>query len=180
MCIIVDTNNLGRVFNPKNSEHSEYIPVFDWILKGSGKLVIGGSTFDKEISLNRWFLPFLSQLSRIGKVIKIDNEKVDELTDHISKEVKFHRDFDDQHIVSLLAVSGCKLICSDDSRAYPYFTKSDFYNHGHRPKIYSSSRNKDLLTENNICEKCKPLLKLNKLTIQLLEVVRDKSIKKEG
>jgi len=179
MCIVVDTNNIARVFNPKNSEHQEFIPVFDWILKGSGKLVIGGSTFEKEIVLNKWFLPFLGELSRKGKVLRVATEKVDHLRDKIIEETEDHRDFDDQHIVSLLAISGCKLICSSDVRAYPYFTKSDFYNNGHRPKIYSSSRNKDLLIDHNICEQCKPSIKLNKGTVDVLDALREKCVKKD-
>ncbi|MCX3266565.1 hypothetical protein [Pedobacter agri] len=178
MCIVVDTNNLVRVFNPKNTDHDQFEPVFNWIIRGSGKLVIGGSTFEQEIILNKWFLPFLGELSRRGKVLRIPSDKVDELRDKIIEETEQHRDFDDQHIVSLLALSGCKLICSSDSRAYPFFVKSDYYNSGHKPKIYSSSRNRDLLVDSNICDRCKPNVKLNKVTVDFLATVRDKCIAK--
>lgn len=170
MCIIVDVNNLARVFNPKNAEHNEFIPVYEWILTGSGKLVIGGSTFDKEISINKWFLPFLSQLSRIGKVIKMPNEIVDVLEEKIKIETPIGVDFDDQHLVSLLAVSKCKLICSDDNRAYEHF-KNNINLNGHRAKIYSSSRNRDLLIDRNICDHCKPAKKISKDQSSVLKVI---------
>lgn len=171
MCIIVDSNNVNRVFHPNNKERLEFLPVYQWIISGNGKLVIGGSKFHNELKKNQWFMPLLSQLSRVGKVLNVPALKVDQLTEEIKLTIREGEDFDDPHIVSLLALSGCKLICSADKRAYPYFTKSDFFTKSHRPKIYSSSRNKDLLKDQNICDMCKPTSKINKETLQFLSSV---------
>lgn len=68
-----------------------------------------------------------------------------------------HPDFDDPHLVGLLRVSGCKLICSLDSRAFPYFRHSLFFNPAsNRPRIYSTLSNSSLLCDRQIADVCKP------------------------
>lgn len=45
MAIIIDANCLARVFDKTNIEHDEFVPVFDWIVNGKGKLIYGGSKY---------------------------------------------------------------------------------------------------------------------------------------
>jgi len=154
MCIIIDTNSLANVFKTSSQNHEEFEPVLKWIIEGKGKVVFGGSKYISEIGLG--YAKLFNELRNTKKAVKIDNEKVDQLEVKLKSLIK-HADFDDQHIVALLVVSGCKLICSEDRRAYPYFRNSLFFKYAkNRPKIYRGRTNYSLLTDNNISKICKP------------------------
>ncbi|GGB30701.1 hypothetical protein [Mucilaginibacter rubeus] len=152
MCIIIDTNTLGPVFNCENVNHSTFKPVYNWIIEGQGKVVYGGTKYLEEISKYRRIFKVLKD---INKAISIDNEKVDLMTIEASKAIA-HPDFDDQHLIGLLLVSKCKLICSDDKRAYPFFTHSLFFKARNRPKIYHTLKGISLLDPKYISEICLP------------------------
>jgi len=153
MCIIVDTNTLASVFNQDSTNHSEFKPVFDWIIDGKGVVVYGGSKYIRELGKYR---RLFAELTTARQAVLIDNAKVDEATDLAASKVQ-HVDFDDPHLVGLLMVSGCKLICSLDSRAYPFFRHLAFFSPaGKKPKIYRGKTNADLLADKNIAEICKP------------------------
>ncbi len=68
-----------------------------------------------------------------------------------------HPNFDDQHLVALLIISGCKLICSLDERAYLFFKHKEFFEKASkRPKIFKGTKqNKNLLNDKNITGICK-------------------------
>src|ERR1017187_6880909 len=109
MCIIIDTNTLASVFKQNSANHAQFKPVFDWIVEGKGKVVLGGSKYASELGKYR---RFFSLLEKVGKAVSISNESVDK-EQVIVSEMIVHHDFDDQHLVGLLRVSKCKLICSE-------------------------------------------------------------------
>src|SRR5690606_38063917 len=123
MCIVIDTNCMASVFKPSTQDHSEFAPVLNWIFKGKGKLIIGGSDYLREIS---GFIGLITELSKVNKVVKIINEEVDTENENL-KGLIDHKDYDDSHIIALLSISNCKLICSKDQRAYPFFKKRELY-----------------------------------------------------
>ena len=158
MCIIIDANTLGRVFNQKSTEHEEFEPVLNWILNGRGKFVIGGSKYMREIGAK--YLGLFSEFGKVNKAVKVDNQLVNDMEIWAAAQVN-DIDFDDPHLVALLLVSKCKLICSLDKRAYPFFTHKTFFPPGiDKPKIYSRKSNSDLLIDGNIAAICKPVKKL--------------------
>ncbi|WP_211342565.1 hypothetical protein, partial [Permianibacter aggregans] len=71
-----------------------------------------------------------------------------------------------------LLESGCKIVVSTDSRAYPYFTKPEWFGGAKKvPKIYcdkSAARAKEILANRNVAELCKPCVKPNKAERVLL------------
>lgn len=160
MCIIIDTNTLVNVFDSTSSEHNEFIPVFEWIYKGKGKVVYGGTEYFKELKKLPKMLTLFTELNKLRKGIYVSNLEVDKKA-QIAADMIQHRDFDDQHLIGLLQESKCMLICSLDKRAYPYFTHNSFFS-SKKPKIYRSKSNSDLLVEKNIAEICKPCLKTTK------------------
>jgi hypothetical protein len=169
MCLIIDINALAPVFDSKNTLHNEFEPVKSWILEGRGKVVYGGSKYLAELSKTKYLGLFL-QLRKAEKACYVENKLVDEAENDISAEIS-SKDFDDQHLVALLLVSRCKLICSLDKRAYPYFTNSKFFKPTtNRPKIYRQKSNSDLLCPQNmaeICLPCNPTTKLQRKQIPL-------------
>lgn len=161
MCIVVDTNSMASVFKATSSDHEEFKPVKDWIIEGKGKLVIGGSDYLREISS---YIAIITELSKANKVIRLNLEDIDSETSILKDKIE-HKNYDDPHIIALLSISRCRLICSKDSRAYPYFKNGNLYKNRKAPLIYKSSRNKNLLCDRNISEVCLPCIKLKKETV---------------
>ncbi|MDH1840491.1 hypothetical protein ACEUCT_07640 [Aeromonas caviae] len=171
MCLVIDMNTIPVIFNPQSEHHEKYKPVLDWIIHGKGKMVCGGTKYWDELQRIGKYIRFFNQLNKAGKVVKIDDGKVDEKM----KELMIlctDPDFDDPHIAALLIVSGCKVICTEDERSYPYIRNKCWYPKGRNiPKIYKKTSFKiasKLLIDDNIAEICLPCLKLNKEQANIL------------
>jgi hypothetical protein len=168
MCIVVDTNAMSNVFNSKDSMHLEFLPVYDWIINGRGKLVFGGSEYRKELKNLPRYLFFLKILGDLNKCVVIDNELVDSIDKDLKKTIN-DKKCDDSHLIAIIISSGCRLICTSDISSYKYVKRPDLYPKGcNIPLYYTSSTNSKLLNEKNIVEKCKPCVKLTKREKQLL------------
>lgn len=165
MCIIIDTNTLALVFDKTTLGHNEFKPVSDWIFTGKGKVVYGGTKYKHEL---KKYLGIFTELSRANKAVKIDDQKVDN-AELMASGMIVDKDFDDQHIVGLLIVSKCKLICSHDKRAYPFFRNKIFFSPAsNKPRIYSGKRNHELLADRHIAEVCQPCSVPNAVQKQIL------------
>lgn len=164
MAIIVDANCLTRVFDPTNSEHDEFEPVLNWIVKGKGKLIYGGSTYLKELSK-------LTKIHKIINILKNTRKKVEiiDLQDVDTEEKRIKaiipdKDFDDPHIAAIVSVSKCRLLCTQDTRSEKYILNKEIYPKDVKPpKFYKGKHNAKILCDTNIPQKYKPLKKLNKL-----------------
>lgn len=156
MCIIIDTNTLASVFSEDSEDHVEFKPVKDWIFNGAGKVVWGGSKYIEELKKAHSYLVLINRLTSARLAVMINSEVVDKEAEYVTSLIT-HSDFDDQHLVGLLRTSGCKLICSKDKRAYPYFRHNLFFKPAsYKPHIYSASRNASLLQARHIADICKP------------------------
>ena len=162
MCIVVDINCLPAVLNKKHATHAEFKSVSDWILTGKGKLVYGGSKYKEELKRARRYLRLVLTLGKKKKTVTVPDREVDHKQDEIDKSF-VHSRFNDSHLVAIIVVSKCRLLCSADSEALPFLKKKQFYARNvNRPKIYSSRKNADLLRDKNIADICKPCKKANK------------------
>lgn len=152
MCIIIDTNALASVFQSNSADHNQFKHVLDWIMNGKGKIVFGGTKYKRE--LNERYISLFEEFKKANKSIHIDDVLVDKEEEIVSKLLS-DKDFDDQHLVGLLRISKCRLICSNDKRAYKYFKHNKFFPHAkNRPRIYSNSKNKNLLSDKYISSIC--------------------------
>lgn len=143
------------VFDSSNANHEEFKPVKEWLFEGKGKIIYGGT---KYINENLKYTKLFSELRKIGKAVFVSNTLVDEEENYVSEIIE-DPDFDDQHLVALLRASKCKVICSLDARAYPFFQHNCFFSPANKkPKIYSGIRNKRLLCDSNLCDICLPKL----------------------
>lgn len=162
MCIIIDTNTFKSVFDQMSDDHKNFAPIFDWILNKKGKIVYGGTKYKSELKESYRFLKVFGQFARMRKVVEID----DHLIDAYQKELELlenHKDFDDPHLVAISYISKCRLICTNEKRALPYLSRKDFYpNNSPRPKIYTSSKNTNLLCDKYFADVCNPCIKLKK------------------
>lgn len=158
MCIVIDTNVLASVFSKKSANHSEFEPIYNWIYEGRGSIVYGGTKYLAELQKYR---RLFTELRIIGKAKFVSSELVDEMESEITSDIQ-GEDFDDQHIVALLVISKCRLICSLDERAYPYFKHRKYFTKRTQPKIYRRKSNANLLCDANIADFCKPCVVHNK------------------
>lgn len=166
MCIIIDTNVLPSVFKQDSAKHSQFKPVRDWIIDGKGKVIFGGTKYLAEIKES--YLSVFLQLKKAGKAIFVKNALVDAEQKKVANMI-VHIDFDDPHLVALLRVSGCKLICSLDARAFPFFQSPIFFTPvANRPKIYKSLRNANLLCDKHIADVCKPCMQTTNLQKKIM------------
>lgn len=162
MCIVIDTNCFASVFDADSQRHLEFKPVREWIISGRGKLVYGGTTYRGELTRAKKYLRLFTELKKAAKVVEVDSQQVDRIEQELRRRLS-HPDFDDPHLVAIVIASGCRLICSDDVRAFPFLRQATLYpKHVQRPHIYSQASNKDLLQDKNIADICKPLIRLPK------------------
>jgi hypothetical protein len=150
MTIVVDINVLPCVFNPSNQKHSEFFHVANWIKRGSGHLVFGGSKYKAELALMPRYLKLVRGLKDAGKAVSIDDLEVDKQETLVTNETK-GTICDDPHIIALLGVSRCPLLCSEDSRSFQFIKMRALYPKGSpRVRVYSGARNKNLLCNTTI------------------------------
>lgn len=154
MCIVIDTNTLSCVFNQESEAHPEFAPVREWIVEGKGKLVYGGTKCKLELKKAGRYLRLVNELKRKRKAIEVNSQAVDTRQQEIERLLE-HRDFNDSHVIAIVIVSRCRLICSCDRRAHPFFKMSILYpKHFKRPKIYTGINCKDLLCDQYIVGEC--------------------------
>ena len=169
MCVVIDTQLFSAVTEPNNSKHDDMAPVIDWVRNGKGKIVHGGTKYAKEIKKHGKFLRLLTELSKVSKVVNIHTKDVDNTQDYLETLIQKTNTFDDHHVVAVLIVSGCILVCSEDDGFNKLlrkcFEKSTLakikkvcpYNGNNtRPKIYKKKNQaSNLLVDSNISNCCK-------------------------
>lgn len=159
MCIIVDVNTIPVLFNADNKQHSEYRPVLEWIVADKGKIVYGGSKYKEELKELKGYFRFIKILEQAGKTHEVDDLKVNEAHE-IIKTKQAKKEFNDPHIIAIISICGCKLLCSNDHASFPFIKKKEFYlNDQKPPAIYTRKDHKDLLIDDNIASCCRPCCK---------------------
>ncbi len=145
MCVIIDTCCIPKVFNPKAKEHARFALLLGWINGKNGRLVYGGTKYKNEIRPMKNFLRLFSDYDRQGKVSRAKDSDVDAFASKAKAKITA-KAFNDEHLVGIVAVSGCRVICTDDTTAIPFITRRDLYqavNIG-PPKIYSKQSHEAL------------------------------------
>jgi len=160
MPIIVDTNCIANVFDTGSKNHLKFKPVLDWIIKGKGKLVFGGTTYEKEMP--KKYRRTFNILKKVSKTIEGDRKAIDQ-KEIENKNLIPDKDFDDPHIAAIAFISKCRLICSEDKRSIKFIKNKVLYSKDFVvPKFYTKAKNKDLLNDANIDDIYKPISKLAK------------------
>ena len=113
MCTAIDADTFSYFCNSDSALYSDFQPVRDWIENTNCKIVYGGSDYKNHLDKHRKFLGYLTEQERKGKTEHLDNEEVDRVTDVLKRNYT-REDFNDHHIVAIVLVSRCKLVCSID------------------------------------------------------------------
>lgn len=146
MTIVIDTNSFPCVFDTANEHHTQFAPVKEWIEQRNGFLVFGGKTFKEELIKSYHRARLVRQMKDAGMAIEIKDDLVDRAEAEV-REKTAGTTCDDPHIIALLAVSRCHLLCSQDKQSYPFIKdKSNFPKGSKRVRIYTGRRNIKLLT----------------------------------
>ena len=167
MCIVIDADVFSSIANEEASTHSEFRPLFEWISFGKGKVVYGGSKYGEEIACNSKFREWLFQLEKKNKTVCIDKGSVDITRGYLQGNVS-GSNYNDHHIVAIIIVSGCKLVCSLDKGLHDLIdicyqqrlrklVKRNCPCGGNlnTPKIYQNNSHRTLLCDRNIANCCK-------------------------
>lgn len=152
MCIVIDTNALAPVFNESCADHVQFSPIRDWIIDGDGFIVWGGSKYERELKKAVRYLRLFRLLKDSGKAVEVSKKLVN-ATEKSTKLKSKGTKCNDQHIISIFIVSGCRLLCSIDNSADKYIKNKTFYPKKHKiPSIYRGLNQKHLLVKKNIVE----------------------------
>ncbi|MEK7396053.1 MAG: hypothetical protein AAB116_03855 [Candidatus Poribacteria bacterium] len=159
MCVIIDMNTLPCIFNPENKDHNEFKSMLDWIDKGKGRIVYGGSDYLSELEKMTRCRRILNDYGRKRKTIKLDNDKVDQEQQKVKKKLEKIdpiSDFNDTHIVAITIVSGCRLVCSKNSEHYPFIKDKRLYPSRFREiSIYRGYADKNMFLSRSVKRLCK-------------------------
>jgi hypothetical protein len=154
--MVLDTCAFGPFFNRDNKDHADFHPAFDWVISKKGKLVYGGTKYMNELKAAKKFISLFAQLERAGKLVILNREEVD-ATQDLVEEMESSPDFDDPHLIAIVIVSKCRIVCTRDARAIPFLKERKFYKgRMKRPLIYTSRTNAPLLCDRFIAEVCQP------------------------
>ncbi len=157
MCLVIDTCCLSRVLNQDNREHHHFVPIFDWLINGDGSLIYGGTKYNAELRrADGRILEVLKNLERRRHMLKLDDSKVDAVALTFKARVTDRR-FNDEHLASLVIVSGCRIVCTKDDIAIFHLKRPELFSpyNRKRPKIYSSNANRKLCCGQNIVGLCR-------------------------
>jgi hypothetical protein len=153
MCLLIDACCIPKVFDQKNSCHADYEPILDWITHGDGRMVYGGTKYGTELRELAKYLRIISELQRKGRAFVLPQSDVDTIANGLRAQIA-DPEFNDEHLVAIVIVSRCCVVCTEDTTAISYLKRRAFYlNHGmKKPKIYHSHRNRNLCCRRNVTE----------------------------
>lgn len=144
--ILLDTNCFAHVFNRSDKEHEDFEDFLSWLCYGPGYLVYGGSKYFNELRNTERYRKVFTLLHTYNKVLVYDSDDIDleqERIEHIIKDP----DFDDPHLPAILIVSKCRVLCTRDSRSFPFLSRKDIYEGKVKcPKFYTGNRCANLLS----------------------------------
>jgi len=153
MCVVIDSNCLTITFNENNSLYSEFEIVNRMIMNNKIKLIYGGSTYREELKRMPNYLKIIVELRKAGKAHLLETSEVDNKENEIETN-PLCIGCNDIHIIAIVIVSGCRLVCSRDIGLHPYLRKRDLYpNRLSPPKIYQGISHRNLLFS-RLCRTC--------------------------
>jgi len=139
----------------------------DWIETSSCKIVYGGTHYENHLESHRRFRGHLAEQEHKGKTKHLNDDEVDHVTD-VLKENYIRADFNDHHIVALVLISRCKLVCSVDN-GLRNLIDSCYSSSGHttircqlqirnlrKPSIYSGRGSAATIRRRTFCDNCGP------------------------
>ncbi len=114
MCTVIDADTFAYFCNKDSELYNDFQPVRDWIENSRCKIVYGGTKYGKHLRDNPRFRSYLAEHEHKGKIKRLCRAEVDSATSIIKGNFS-GIDFNDHHIVALVLITRCKLVCSRDN-----------------------------------------------------------------
>jgi hypothetical protein len=146
MCLIIDAN-VAHELCGSVSERAR--PLVEWLLSGKGVVVVGGK-LSKELSKNQELVSFFTTLSRSGRLLVINSERIENSTPDSVGKSDNHIKSNDSHVIGLAMASGARLLFSEDAKLQQDFKNKKVIS-GTKGKVYSKTTHAHLLTESKLC-----------------------------
>ena len=137
MCAIVDANVAHEVFGADPAPAGERF--FDWIEKGSGRLVVGGKLLEEIEGASEGFREWARNAVLAGKMRIVDKDKVDARMEEVESHGGYRSD--DPHVLALAQLSGARLLYSNDADLQEDFKRKNLIDKP-RGKVYSTLESK--------------------------------------
>ena len=138
MCAIVDANVASEVFGSKPPPAGKKF--FEWLDKGSGRLVVGGKLLEELEKSSADFIYWGRGALLAGRMRIVNKREVDARTEQIQRENKIRSD--DPHVIALAQVSGARLLYSNDGDLQKDFRNEKLIDDP-RGNVYSTRRDKN-------------------------------------
>jgi hypothetical protein len=137
MCLVIDASAMSRVFDNRNAEHHIFKPVAAWVLTGNGSVIYGGTKYLQELGYGK-YLALFQRLRKAKRAVLVDRKSVDDRAAALKIMVP-EKNFNDPHIVALVGISRCCVVCTSDDKALPYIRRRELYPDGVRvPFVYNT------------------------------------------
>lgn len=155
MCLVLDTCCVSCVLDATNKFHADFEPILKWVTEGKGKLIYGGSKYKTELAALSGYTRFFKQLETARRMIEMPEDQVDRLASQVKKQVQDAK-FNDEHLIALIAISRCCVVCTNDKLADKFLKRSDLYPSGvKKPKIYRAKKHFKLCCDRHIAPICR-------------------------
>jgi|SRR5581483_8428165 len=156
MCVVIDTCCLAQVFDRDNQYHTHFAPILQWVTKGKGRIIYGGTKYNTELRRAVKFLRVIVELNRSGRAIRMDSAAVDRISTEL-RTIVCDPAFNDEHLAALIVVSRCCIICTNDIAAMRFLKRRDLYSRYDvdRPKIYCKKRHECLCCDRYLAPVCR-------------------------
>ena len=138
MCAIVDANVAGEVFGPSPQPAGEKF--FEWINKGSNRLVAGGKLLEELSRSSEEFRVWAREARLAGKMMTASDIEVNAKTVELRREGMYRSN--DPHVLALAQVSGARLLYSNDRALQQDFKNKELIDDP-RGRVYSTRDSKD-------------------------------------
>jgi hypothetical protein len=154
MCLVIDADCLSRVFNPRNKEHPQFIPVYKWVRFGSGRAIYGGTKYMEQLRRMPNMLDVLVELQTQRRVQVVSRGCVDAIATDIKTRVK-DKALDDEHLIAIVIVSRCRIVCTDDKPAMRFIKRKALYKKYkvERPSIYLHVKHDFMCCDKNVVKR---------------------------
>lgn len=138
MCVILDVNQAHEVLRTSSTE--PYHPLRQWLVGGSGKLVVGGKLL-KELRADSEVRDRILGLYRAGVAVFLPPRDSEEVSEKARKlRQKSLCISNDEHIIALAQVTGARLLCTNDRDLKSDFKDSKLIS-GPQGKVYPVDAN---------------------------------------
>lgn len=119
-------------------------------------MVYGGAKYARELRRLSRYMRLMGELSRKGRLVEVCGARVDAVAREVRDEV-CDAGFNDEHLVAIVVVSGCRVVCTNDKGAIPFLKRQALYSkrQRRRPKIYTSERHRGLCCGRLVTAACK-------------------------